>query len=73
MPRPATRDRKERFVQSFGDGFGAQAVAAMVRRHGLAWLTNDQVDEIVSDTIDAAKSRARSVIRNRRIIRRALR
>ena len=73
MTRPATRDRKERFVQSFGDGFGAQAVAAMVRRYGLAWLTNDQVDEIVFDTVAAAKVENRRVVRNRRIIRSALR
>ena len=46
----APRERQERFMNDFGRKGQATAEAAieMLRKHGTAWLTDEQMDQIVS-------------------------
>jgi hypothetical protein len=62
----ATREKQERFVNSFGLVVVRSSVCEMLRRHGLAWLTDEQMAEVVSDIADDARRTNRLNIRNRR-------
>jgi hypothetical protein len=63
----ASRKRQVEFLRSFGDSALIDAVAAMVRRHGPDWLTDEQLSEVVSKQVADARWSARNTRRNRRI------
>ena len=64
--RPASRERKERFILSFGDSEARSFVEYCLRRYGLSWLTDEQINEVTEDMVDAAVAKTRHVVRNRR-------
>lgn len=68
----ATRERKERFIKSFGNRAVHAAVETMIDRYGLGWLTDEQVHDITVDMASDALATTRMTIRNRRIYRREL-
>lgn len=71
-PAPTTRARKVKFLASFDSlpGDAAQrAVAACLRRHGLAWLTDAQLAEITVDVAADALAATRRRNRNRQHLR----
>lgn len=68
----ATRERKERFIKSFGDRAVRAAVETIIQRYGLGWLTDEQVHDITVDMASDALASTRQVIRNRRIYQREL-
>lgn len=74
MTRPATRERKERFIKSF-EGAAVRDAAMLVdrrlSRHGLSWLTDEQLDEITADLVSDARFSQTLRIRNRNALRRA--
>lgn len=53
MTRPATRERRERFIEDhdsmFAPAFHKALKRVMDRAGGLSWFTDDQIEEIVSD------------------------
>ncbi|WP_029073543.1 hypothetical protein [Kaistia adipata] len=63
----ASRKRQVEFMRSFGDSALTDAVAAMIRRHGPDWLTDEQLSEVVSKQVADARWTARNTRRNRRI------
>ncbi|WEK50354.1 MAG: hypothetical protein P0Y66_22375 [Candidatus Kaistia colombiensis] len=63
----ASRKRQVEFMRSFGDGALMDAVAAMIRRHGPNWLTDEQIAEVVSQQVSDARWTARNTRRNRRL------
>ena len=70
----ATRERKERFIESFKDVPFRDAEALVekrFRRHGLSWLTDEQLAQITADLVDDARFSQRLRIRNRAVLRRA--
>lgn len=70
----ATRERKERFLKG-DDGVFLTAACRLVEsrlmRHGLEWLTDDQLDEIVSDLVASERFVSRLRIQNRNALRSA--
>lgn len=48
---PVSRDKKIRFVNEFGPFALMKAVEAAFRRSGPDWLTDEQLDEIVSQQV----------------------
>ena len=74
MTRPATRERKERFISSF-DAYSFSmktaltAISNRIEREGLSWLTDDQLSDITEDVLEAVVSSQRRMIRNRNIRR----
>lgn len=68
----STRERKERFIRSFGDRAVRAAVETMIARYGLGWLTDEQIHDITADMASDALATTRNVIRNRRIYQREL-
>jgi len=63
----ASRKRQAEFMRSFGDSALVDAVAAMIRRQGPDWLTDEQLSEVVSKQVADARRGARTTRRNRRI------
>lgn len=51
----ATRERMERFINSFGYRAEREAVETLFGRYGLALLTDQQLAEVVSDWICQAR------------------
>lgn len=74
MPRPATRERQERFAETF-DGVQAldwrASVDRFLSREGMSWLTDEQMEEIVSDMVGHARVSQKLRMRNRKILRAA--
>lgn len=74
MARQSTRERQERFIQTF-DGVPGHTlqdgVAAFVGRHGAAWLTDDQIAEVTARLVDKARFSQRLRVRNRRALQRS--
>lgn len=66
--KPATRQRQERFARSFDGVQGLDWSAALDRllsRHGLSWLTDEQMAEITSEMVGRARFSQRLRIQNR--------
>jgi len=63
----ASRKRQVEFMRSFGDTALIDAVAAMIRRYGPEWLTDQQMSEVVAQQVSDARWSARNTRRNRRI------
>lgn len=61
----ATRERKEQFLLSFGVSTPRKAVERLFARHGLDMLSDEQLDEVVSDVIADWRLRERMNRRNR--------
>lgn len=71
-----TRERKERFLRSFDANksplrTAITAISERIYRHGLDWLTDEQLTEITSDVVENAMSAHRRTMRNRNALRRA--
>lgn len=65
----ATRERKERFILSFGKPnrpTGNDAVSTILHDYGLAEFSDWAIDAMVEDLIAQARSAIRSRIENRR-------
>ena len=64
----ASRERQERFMRSFGNGRDeiAKEAVEMIRQHGPSWLTDEQMDQIVSHTVSSWRFTQRINIRNRK-------
>lgn len=68
MPRPSSRERKLRFMRSFGDRAFEAAIMKAVHRIGLDhFLTDEQLDEIVSAQVESARASTHLYVRNRAI------
>ena len=66
----ATRERKERFILSFGKSWttgGNEGVGFILYRAGLSCFTDEAIDEMVDYLIELAQQRIKSNIRNRRV------
>lgn len=68
----STRERKEQFINSFGDRAALDAVKTMISRHGLIWLTDEQINDITSDMAYDVMATTKHTIRNRPIYRQSL-
>lgn len=71
----ATRERKHRFILSFGritGQTGNDAVSSCLRTHGLELFPDWAIDEMVADCISAARSATKRNIENRRIYARMM-
>lgn len=71
----STRERKERFILSFGKitgQTGNDAVSSLLRTYGLEVFPDWAIDEMVGDLIRYARSQTHHTIRNRRIYQRGL-
>jgi len=64
----ASRNRQERFMRSFRNGRDAieREAVEMIRKHGAAWLTDDQMDQIVSATVSSWRFTQHINLRNRK-------
>jgi len=66
----ATRERKERFLKG-DDGVFLTAACRLIEsrlmRHGLDWLTDEQLDEITSDLVASELVVSRLRIQNRKL------
>jgi hypothetical protein len=72
--RRSTRERQERFIKSFDRHPGStldDALGKLLSRHGWAWLTDEQIEEIASEVVDSARFSQRLRVRNRAALRRA--
>lgn len=70
--RTATRERQERFIKSFDRYPGStldDAIGDCLRRYGTAWLTDEQIEEIASRTVERARFSQRLRVRNRNLLR----
>lgn len=69
--KPASRERKERFLNIGGNArqIAVRAISARILREGLDWLTDEQLTDIASDILAEERARCRRNIRNRKIIR----
>ncbi len=66
----ATRERKLEFMHSFGRRALETAIMEAVHRFGVDnFLTDEQLDEIVSVQVEDARADIRRRVRNRRISR----
>lgn len=64
----ATREKKLAFIKSFGRNALEMAIMEAVHRHGAEhFLTDEQLDEITSEQVAAARATNQRVIRNRQI------
>jgi hypothetical protein len=61
----ASREKQERWVESFGNRVAVASVSEKLRRRCLGWLTDEQLSEIVSDIAAEARFTNRLNIRNR--------
>jgi len=68
----STRERKERFIKSFGDRATRDVVTTLFARYGLAMLSDEQIEEVTQEMVGDAMSRNKHTIRNRRIYQRQL-
>lgn len=69
----ATRERQERFAKSFDGVQGldwSSALDRLLSERGLAFLTDEQMDEIASEMVDRARFSQRLRVRNRNALRR---
>lgn len=62
----ASRERKEALVQE--SGALARLVTTMLARHGADWLTDEQVDDLTREYLEAERTRARINRENRRAV-----
>lgn len=69
----STRERKERFIKSFGDRAMRDVVSAMFHRYGLGMFSDEQIEEITTDMAADAMASNKNTIRNRKIYREQLR
>lgn len=66
----ATRERKLKFIKSFGRNALVDAIMEAVHRHGAEhFLTDEQLDDITSEQVANARSANRRTVRNRNAIR----
>lgn len=68
MPAPATRERQERFAKSFDGVRGldwSASVDRFLRRVGLFWLTDEQMEEVTADMVSHARFSQRLRVLNR--------
>ena len=66
----STRERKERFIKSFGKITTRDVVLGLFERYGLAMLSDEQIEEATSELVADAMATTKRTIRNRRIYRR---
>lgn len=64
----ASRKRQVEFMRSFGDTALIDAVAAMIRRYGPDWVSDEQLYEVVAQQVSDARWTARNTRRNRRLV-----
>ena len=70
----ATREKKLKFLRSFGRNALETAIMGAVHRYGAEhFLTDEQLDEITSEQVANARRTNQHVIRNRNAIRAELR
>lgn len=72
MAMQSTRERKTRFIKSFGDRAARDAVLSLFARYGLDMLSDDLLDEATSDLAADAMATTKRVVRNRIAYRRDL-
>ena len=68
---PATRERKERFLKGDDGVFltaACRLVESQLMRHGLDWLTDEQIDDLVSDLVASERFVTRLRIQNRKLL-----
>lgn len=63
-----TRTKRIRFINEFGTFALMKAVAAAFERNGPDWLTDEQLEEIVSEQVRQWRSQARRNRMNRQRI-----
>lgn len=71
----STRERKERFILSFGKingQTGNDAVSSCLRTYGLELFPDWAIDEMASDLVRYARSMTHNTIQNRRIYQREM-
>lgn len=68
----STRERKVRFIKSFGDRAARDAVFTMLERYGLDILSDDHLAEATSELAADAMASTKRTIRNRRVYRRQI-
>ncbi|MFC3706326.1 hypothetical protein ACFOOL_16385 [Devosia honganensis] len=68
----STRERKTRFIKSFGDRAARDAVLSLFARYGLDMLSDELLDEATSEMVADAMATTKRVVRNRRIYRRKM-
>lgn len=66
----STRERKERFIKSFGKIVTRDVVLGLFERYGLAMLSDEQIEEVTSELAAEAMATTKHTIHNRRIYRR---
>lgn len=67
MNTPASREKKLKFIRSFGRKALEESIMAAVYRNGAEYfLTDEQLDEITSEQVRDARSMNQRVIRQRR-------
>jgi hypothetical protein len=74
MARATTRERQQRFIKSFDRNPGStldDGIGDCLRRYGLSWLTDEQVADIASLTVENARFSQRLRVRNRNALREA--
>lgn len=75
MLRPATRERQERFIRDIEHAPSQRSIedyiSRRLSRHGLSWLTDEQIADITTDVVDRERFSQRLRISNRAILRRA--
>lgn len=67
--RKATRERKIQFMRDFSSSALLEAAVKAFRHHGPDWLTDEQLDEIVSQQVSEWRDTQRMNLRNRQIAR----
>lgn len=68
----STRERKERFIKSFGQHSARDAVLSMFDRYGLDVLSDELLEEATGELVAVAMSATKRTIRNRRIYQREM-
>jgi len=75
MTRPASRERREAFIETFdtltGRDFDRALKACMHRAGGLAFFTDEQIEQIAAEMVAGLRRRRRMDAENRRAMRRA--
>lgn len=72
--KTTTRERQERFIKTFDRFPGStidDGIGDCLRRFGLSWLTDDQIADIASITVEGARFSQRLRVQNRNALRRA--
>lgn len=62
----STRERKERFIRSFGPNAACEAVLTLFGRYGLDMLSDELLEEITSSMVDDARATQKRNLSNRR-------